>query len=81
MARAGRRGARRRGTGARRGGTPSAGRSRRVRRWARGGAGCAAAGSAARAGGRAGAPAQQYIMLTSFEETLSSTELNQLYSH
>lgn len=57
MARAGRRLARRgRATAARRGATPSAGRRRRVRRWARGGVGCAGAGSTARAGGRAGAP-------------------------
>lgn len=52
-------GARRRGEGAaggRRGATPSAGRSMRGRRWAGGGAGL---GSAARAGGRAGAPVKQ----------------------
>lgn len=59
MAMAGRRrGVGWRGTAARRGGTPSAGTSMRGRRRARGGGGCAAAGSAARAGGRAGAPAQ-----------------------
>lgn len=55
----GARGRRGYGAGARIAATPSAGRSRRGRRWARGGPGCAGAGSAARAGGRVGAPAQQ----------------------
>lgn len=42
----------------RRGAIPNAGRNMRGRRWARGGAGPPGAGSAARAGGRAGAPAK-----------------------
>lgn len=50
-------------TAARVGEPPSAGRSMRGRRLARGGRGCS--GPTARAGGRAGAPAQQ----TTFEIT------------
>lgn len=58
-------------SGARVNAIPSAGRNKRGLRSVRGGAGCADADSAARAGGRAGAPVHYKILYFSLPKCIS----------